>query len=121
MGDCSIIGKFQSHRNDGSFALALDLRSGVLALVGEPPPLAATVQIDRNPKIRCSGPRYCLFGLADSAAAARQLAAGSIALIDVETASGVRRASLSTKGYRAALAKVRSWGQPPLKSSPPTP
>jgi hypothetical protein len=117
-GDCSIIGKFRSYRNDGTFALALDLRSGVLAVVGEPPPLAATLQIDRNPKIRCSGPRYCLFALADSAAAARQLAAGSVALIDVETEKGILRSSLSTKGYRAALAKLRSWSQPPLKSPP---
>src|SRR5215211_6403246 len=100
-GDCSIIGKFRSYRNDGSFALALDLRSGVLAVVGEPPPLAATLQIDRNPKIRCSGPRYCLFALDDSAAAARQLAAGSVALIDVETEKGLLRSSLSAKGYRA--------------------
>jgi hypothetical protein len=120
-GDCSIIGKFRSYRNDGSFALALDLRSGVLAVVGEPPPFAATVQIDRNPKIRCTGPRYCLFGLDDSAAAARQLALGSVALIDVETEKGTLRSSLSTKGYRAALAKVRSWSQPPLKSPPRSP
>ena len=108
-GDCSIIGKFRSYRDGGSFALALDLRSGVLAVVGEPPPLAATVQIDRNPKIRCTGPRYCLFGLDNSAAAARQLAFGSVALIDVETEKGILRSSVSTKGYRAALAKVRSW------------
>jgi hypothetical protein len=120
-GNCSIIGKFRSHRNDGSFALALDLRSGVLAIVGDPPPLAATLQIDRNPRMRCSGPRYCLFALDASAAAARQLAAGSIALIDVETKNGVLRSSLSTKGYRAALAQVRSWAQPPLKSSPRIP
>ncbi|MGD9614426.1 MAG: hypothetical protein AB7H90_08510 [Alphaproteobacteria bacterium] len=120
-GDCSIIGKFRSYRGDGSFALALDLRSGVLAIVGDPPPLAATLQIGKHPKIRCTGPRYCLFALGDSAAAARQLAAGSIALIDVETNNGVLRASLSTKGYRAALAKVRSWSQPPLKSPPRTP
>jgi hypothetical protein len=120
-GDCSIIGRFQPYRHDGSFALALDLRSGVLAIVGDPPPLAATLQIGRNQKIRCVGPRYCLFPLDASAAAARQLATGSIALIDVETSSGVHYASLSTKGYRAALAKVRSWNQPPLKSPPRTP
>src|SRR3954453_10578752 len=116
--DCSIIVKFRPYRNDGSFALALDLRSGMLGIVGEPPPLAATLQIDRNPKIRCSGPRYCLFALDDSAAAARQLAAGSVALIDVETEKGILRSSLGTKGYRATLAKVRSWSYPPLKSSP---
>jgi hypothetical protein len=116
-GDCSIIGRFRPYRQDGSFALALDLRSGVLAIVGDPPPLAATLQIGRNPKIRCTGPRYCLFALADSAAAARQLASDPVALIDVETGSGVHHASLSTKGYRAALAQVRSWAQPPLKST----
>jgi hypothetical protein len=117
-GDCSIIVRFRPYRNDGSFALALDLRSGVLAIVGEPPPLAATVQIDRNPKIRCAGPRYCLFTTDASAAAARQLAIGAVALVDVETAKGVLRASLSAKGYRAALAKVRSWSQPPPPASP---
>ena len=109
---CSIIGTFRSYRNNGSFALALDMQSGVLAIVGEPPPLGATLQIDKFPKLHCSGPRYCLFALDDSAAAARQLAAGSIALIDVETQNGILRSSLSTIGYRAALAKLRSWQNP---------
>lgn len=116
--DCSIIVKFRPYRNDGSFALALDLRSGVLAIVGDPSPLAATLQIDRHPKIRCAGPRYCLFAVNDSAAAAGQLAAGSIALIDVETKNGVFRSSLSTKGYRAALAKIRSWRYSPALQAP---
>ena len=116
--DCSIIVTFRPYRHDGSFALALDLRSGVLAIVGDPPPLAAALQIDKHPKIRCSGPRYCLFPLDASAAAARQLAAGSIALVDIETKDGVLRSSLSTKGYRAALAKIRSWRQPPAPRTP---
>jgi hypothetical protein len=119
--DCSIIVTFRPSRLGGSFALALDMRSGVLAIVGDPPPLAATLQIDRHPKIRCSGPRYCLFGLDDSAAAARQLATGSIALIDIETKDGVLRASLGTKGYRAALAKIRSWRYSPPNPAPRTP
>jgi len=116
--DCSIIGTFRSMRNDGAFALALDLRSGVLAIVGEPPPLSATLQIDRNPKIRCSGPRYCLFPVDASTAAARQLAAGSVALLDVETQKGVLHSSLSTVGYRAALAKLRSWNYPAASRTP---
>ena len=115
---CSIIGTFRSYRNDGSFALAFDMQSGVLAIVGEPPPRGATLQIDRFPKIHCSGPRYCLFALDDSAAAARELAAGSIALIDVETQNGIFRSSLSTIGYRAALAKVRSWNYPSAPRAP---
>lgn len=105
-------------RNNGSFALALDVRSGVLAIVGEPPPLAATLQIDRFPKIRCSGPRYCLFSVADSAAATFQLAIGSIALIDVETKDGVLHSSLSTVGYRVALATLRSWSYPAATRTP---
>ena len=88
------------------------MQSGVLAIVGEPPPLGATLQIDRFPKLHCSGPRYCLFALDASAAAAGQLAAGSVALIDVETQNGTLRSSLSTIGYRAALAKLRSWQTP---------
>ena len=116
--DCSIIVTFRPSRLGGSFALALDMRSGVLAIVGDPSPLAATLQIDRHPKIRCSGPRYCLFTVNDSAAAAGQLAAGSIALIDVKTKDGVLHSSLSTKGYRAALAKIRSWRQPPAPRTP---
>jgi hypothetical protein len=123
---CSIIGTFRSYRNDGSFALALDLQSGVVAIVGEPPPLGATLQIDRFPKMHCSGPRYCLFALDASAAAAGQLAAGSVALIDVETQNGTLRSSLSTIGYRAALAKLRSWqtqfgATQPGKSAPANP
>jgi hypothetical protein len=107
--DCSIIVTFRPTRLDGSFALALNMQSGVLAIVGEPTPLAATLQIDDYPKIRCSGPRYCLFPVADSAAAAGQLASGRLALVDVETKNGVLHSSLSTIGYRAALAKIWSW------------
>lgn len=107
--DCSIIVTFRPMRLDGSYALALNLRSGVIAIVGDPPPLAATLQIDGFPKIRCSGPQYCLFPLADSAMAAAQLAAGLIALVDIETKNGVLHSSVSTHGYRAALAKIWSW------------
>jgi len=116
--DCSIIVKFQSMRREGSFALALNMQSGVIAVVGDPPPLAATLQVDRFPKMRCSGPRYCLFSDVDSAAAAAQLAVGFIALIDVETKNGVLHSSLSTWGYRAALAKIWSWRNSPAPRTP---
>jgi hypothetical protein len=116
--DCSIIVTFRPMRLDGSFALALNMQSGVIAIVGEPSPLAATLQIDDYPKMRCSGPRYCLFTIADSAEATFQLAIGRIALIDVETANGVLHSSLSTKGYRAALAKVWSWRNSPPPRTP---
>jgi hypothetical protein len=107
--DCSIIVTFRPMRLDGSFALAVNMQSGVVAIVGDPPPLAATLQIDNFPKMRCSGPQQCLFPLAESAVAVAQLAVGLIALVDVETKNGVLHSSLSTTGYRAALAKIRSW------------
>lgn len=116
--DCSVIVTFRPMRLDGSYALAVNMRSGVVAIVGDPPPLAATLQIDRFPKIRCSGPQYCLFPIAESAAAAAQLAAGSIALVDVETKNGVLHSSLSTNGYRAALAKIWSWRNSPAPRAP---
>jgi hypothetical protein len=116
--DCSIIVTFRPMRLDGSFALALNMQSGVIAIVGEPSPLAATLQIDDYPKMRCAGPRYCLFTIADSAEATFQLAIGRIALVDVETTNGVLHASLSTKGYRAALAKLWSWRNSPAARTP---
>ncbi len=116
--DCSIIVKFRPMRGEGSFALALNLRSGVIAIVGDPPPLAATLQIDDFPKIRCSGPQYCLFPIADSAAAAAQLAFGAVALVDVETKNGVLHSSLSMQGYRIALAKIWSWRNSPPPRGP---
>jgi hypothetical protein len=116
--DCSIIVTFRPNRLDGSFALALNLQSGVIAIVGDPSPLAATLQIDAYPKFRCAGPRYCLFSAGDSAAAAGQLAFGRIVLIDVETKNGVLHSSLSTRGYRVALAKIWSWRNSPAPRTP---
>ena len=113
--ECSIIVPFRSHIGDGSFALVLDVASGVVAIVGEPPPLAATLQVDKNPAVRCSGPRHCLFALGDSAAAARQLASGSIALISVVTKKGAFDSSLSAKGFRTTLAKIKAWRYPRAK------
>lgn len=109
---CSVIVPFQPYSQGGSFALVFDLESGVMAIVGQPAPRSATLEVDANPSIRCSGRRYCLFGLRDSAKAARQLAVGSVALIDVATRKGVFHASLSAAGYRAGLAKIRAWSYP---------
>jgi len=114
---CSIIMPFQptsARGATGSFALAVDIESGVAALVGRPPPLAARLQIDKNQPLGCTGPRYCLFAAGGASSAASQLAAGSIALIDIATKAGDFHASLSTKGYRAGLAKIRAWSYPPI-------
>ena len=114
--DCSIVVPFRQ-RSDrgaaGSFALAIDLQSGVLAIVGNPSPIDGRLQIDRNLSLRCTGPQYCLFAPEASAAARAEMAAGSIALIDVRTQQGTFHSSVSVKGYRAGLAKILASRYPP--------
>jgi len=112
---CSIItpfGQTGSTPGSGSFALALSLDGGMLTIVGEPPPLAATVQVDKNPSVRCTGPRYCIFAPGQSARLAAELVAGSLALVEVKTARGTFHSSLSTKGFQAGIAKLRAWSYP---------
>ena len=119
-GSCSIMVPFQqrgSRGASGSFVLAVDIQTGVIAIVGQPSPLAGRLQIDKNSAIRCHGPRHCLFNPRDSAAAAAELAVGSIALVDVDTRDGAFHASVSAKGYRAGLAKIRAWSYPPLRAA----
>jgi hypothetical protein len=96
----------------GAFALAVDVESGMVAIVGKPPPLAATLQIDKNPPLRCTGPQYCIFSAGGSLTAVQQLAAGSIALIDVATREGPFHFSLGTQGFHAGLAKIKAWRSP---------
>jgi hypothetical protein len=43
-----------SSSGSGSYALALAVDSGALAIVGQPPPLSATVQVDKNPPLRAA-------------------------------------------------------------------
>lgn len=117
-GSCSIMVPFQqrsSRGTSGSFVLAIDVQTGVIAIVGQPSPLAGRLQVDKNPAIRCRGPQHCLFNARDSATAAAELAVGSIALVDVETRDGAFHSSVSAQGYRAGLAKIRAWSYPPLR------
>ena len=117
-GSCSIMVPFQERSSrgaSGSFVLAIDVLTGVIAIVGQPSPLAGRLQIDKNPAIRCRGPNHCLFNPRDSAAAAAELAVGSIALVDIETPQGAFHASVSAKGYRAGIAKIRAWSYPRLR------
>lgn len=116
-GDCSIIVPFQSRGSRqvaGSFALAIDMQTGILAIVGQPPPVTAKLQVDKNPPIACNGPRYCLFAGDASLRAVAQLSRGALVLIDVATGQGDFHASLSTKGFRAGLAKIEAWHEPPI-------
>ena len=116
-GECTIIVTFRPNKGDGSFALALEMETSIMAIVGRPPPQSASLQVDKNPAIRCSGPRYCLFSFDDSIRAAGQLMTGRMALLDVVTRRGAFHASISTIGYRAALAKIRAWRYPSIRRS----
>ena len=110
---CSITGLFQQTNLDGrrgAFALVVMLGSRQLAVVGEPYPIRARLQIDANNPTACVGTRYCIFPGYEAGRAIRELGAGSLVLIDVYTGKDVFRSSLSTKGYQASLAKLQAEG-----------
>lgn len=110
---CSITGLFQQTNLDGrrgTFALVILLGSHQLAIVGDPYPIRARLQIDANNPTACVGGRYCIFTGSEADRAIQELGAGSLVLIDVHTRRGVFRASLSTRGYEASLAKLQAEG-----------
>jgi hypothetical protein len=110
--DCSITVPFwQAGANQkGSFALVVMLDTGNIGIVGQPPPLRAVLRVDRNPPVECRQSQYCIFPTAQSLAAVRQMAAGSLILVDVTTARSTFRFSLTPKGFQAGIAKIRAWG-----------
>jgi hypothetical protein len=110
-GDCAIIGVFRGASREGAkgtFSLAVDLRSGIVAVVGTPYPVEASLRVDRNPPIRCVGVRYCLMAGADSKRAMAQLETGALVLLDVSTEKGSFFLSMTTRGYRAGLSKINA-------------
>ena len=114
--DCSITVPFwQAQGNqDGSFALVVMLQTGNIGIVGQPFPLKAVLRVDKNPPIECRQTRYCIFPSTQALTVANQLKVGSLILIDVITAKGTFRFSLTPKGYQAGMAKIRAWGYRPL-------
>jgi hypothetical protein len=110
-GDCSIIGVFRGSSREGtkgSFSLAIDLRSGLVAVVGTSHPIKASIRVDKHPPIRCSGSHYCLMSSADSERAVNELDTGTIILMDVFTEKENFLLSMTTRGYRAGLSKIRA-------------
>lgn len=111
--DCSVTGLFQQTNLDGrrgSFAVVIMLGSRQLAVVGAPYPIRAKLQIDKNDPAECVGARYCIFPSGEARRAIGELGAGSLVLIDVYTAGGVFRSSLSTIGYQSSLAELQADG-----------
>jgi invasion protein IalB len=94
----------------GSFALAIALQSTEIAIVGQPFPLAATLQVDKNVPIECHQRRFCLFSREDSLDAIEQLYSGSLVLIDVVTAKRKFEFSLTPKGFKAGMDQIEAWG-----------
>jgi len=110
---CSIIGVFSSVNAagpKGSFSLLIDLRNSLVAVVGKPFPSRASIRVDKNPPMECSGERYCIFSNNDAETIVRQLKTGSLILVDVFAGKSLFRSSLSTKGYRADLDKIHAQG-----------
>jgi hypothetical protein len=110
--DCSITVPFWQTGDDGkgSFALVVMLETGNIGIVGQPAPVRAVLRIDRNPPIECRATRYCIFPTAQSLSAVRELAVGSLVLIDVFTTRAHFSFSLTPKGYQAGVAQIRAWG-----------
>jgi hypothetical protein len=110
--DCSITIPFWQAQDgrDGSFALVVMLQTGNIGIVGQPFPVKAVLRVDKNPPIECRQTRYCIFPSTQALTVANQLKVGSLILIDVVTAKGTFRFSLTPKGYQAGMAKIRAWG-----------
>lgn len=110
--DCSITIPFWQAQHDarGSFALVVMLQTGNIGIVGQPLPTRAVLRVDKNPPVECRQERYCVFPSTQSLGMLKQLSAGSLVLIDVYTAKGVFRFSLTPKGFQAGIAQIRAWG-----------
>ncbi|HTT79184.1 MAG TPA: hypothetical protein VMF86_05850 [Stellaceae bacterium] len=110
-GDCSVTGVFRDTDADsaaGAFALLVALNPPAVAIVGRPPPREARLRIDAGQAFGCTGGRYCIFSGADTQEIMRELRRGSLILVDIATAQHAYRASLSTRGLQAGLAKIRA-------------
>jgi invasion protein IalB len=111
-GDCSITIPFWQSRGEprGSFALVIMLQTGNMGIVGQPFPQRAVLRVDKNPPIECRQARYCIFPSVQALAVLKQLKVGTLILIDVFTARGAYKFSLTPKGYQAGIAQIRAWG-----------
>jgi hypothetical protein len=115
LADCSITVPFWQSRGEpkGSFALVIMLQTGSIGIVGEPFPVRAILRVDKNPPIECRQARYCIFPSMQALAILKQLKVGALILIDVFTANGAYKFSLTPKGYQAGIAQIRAWGYRP--------
>jgi hypothetical protein len=109
-GDCSIIGVVKGNGASGakgSFALAIELRTGQVALLGKPDPVKATIRVDGNSPAACTG-APCLMPSGQAEALIGQLSTGRLVLIDLFSRTDVFRLSITTQGFRSGLAKIQA-------------
>jgi hypothetical protein len=110
--DCSITVPFWQNggASRGSFALVVMLQTGNIGIVGQPFPIRAVLRVDKNPPVECRQARYCVFPSLEALAVLKQLEVGSLILVDVYTAKGTFKFSLTPKGFQAGIAQIRAWG-----------
>ncbi len=109
-GDCSIIGVLKgisASQTRGSFALAIDLLSGQVAIVGKPQPTRAVIHVGKNPPIECVG-TPCLVSSAEAETLIYQLSAEHLILIDLFSHKDTFALSISTTGYQLGFAKIQA-------------
>ena len=108
--DCSIIAALKANTTsttNGSFALAIELRTGLVALVGKPEPVKAIMKVDKNPAAECTG-SPCVVPNGQAKTLIAQLSVGRLLLVDVVSQKEVFRLSTSTTGYRSSFAKIQA-------------
>ncbi len=111
VGDCSIIGVLKgasANRTKGSFALAVDLQSGQVAVVGNPQPTRAVIRVGKNPPVECVG-TPCLVSSANAETLVYRLSTARLILIDLFSQKEVFALSISTKGYQLGFAKIQAY------------
>ena len=109
-GDCSIIGLLKGNSTagtKGSFALAIELQTGQVALVGKPDLVGGVIRVDKSPPAECRG-SPCVFPSGQAEALISQLSTGRLVLVDLLSQKEVFRLSITTAGYRSGLAKIQA-------------
>jgi hypothetical protein len=109
-GDCSIIGLLKGNSTSGtkgSFALAIELQTGQVALVGKPDPVGGVIRVDKSAPVECRG-SPCVFPSGQAEALIGQLSTGRLVLVDLLSQKETFRLSITTAGYRSGIAKIQA-------------
>jgi invasion protein IalB len=107
-GDCSIIGVLKGNGasgTKGSFALAVELQTGQVVLVGKPDPIGAVIRVDKSQPTECRG-TPCLVPSDQAETLIAKLSTGRLVLVDLFSRNEIFRLSITTAGYRSGLSKI---------------